>query len=497
MTGVRELVEVRVITAAPEHVRLSFLGGPTQLDVSLPLDAPIASLLPQLVQLVRSREKAADAGDDATVKEAKRDFWVVERLDGTPLSPDATLRESGVANGELLRLNAERALAPPTLYDDVVDAAARLNRAAYVSWNPLAARWMAFAGAHLATAAWVYLLLVDAVRPARAVIIGVATVVAVTLVGVAALATRSYGRRDVGAALGWAAVPIFAAVAWALLSAYNGYVVAGGCAALVVVVAGCHRAIGTGHFAYLAAGLVFALSGIAFAVRAAGVDAAIVGVGLAVLAAVACLAVGPLTTRLAWFEATTVAVDVQRGEQALFENPFVTAEAQETETEAAPPPIPTAEEVWARVRSVTLTRAGLYAGLAASAALGAADLLEAQRPLAWSGFAFAWVVAVTIGLSARRPATTEERLGMGVPALLLAGYVCASAQSGPAPMPLVAFAVLLVGVVAFAVVAARGSERRTTARQRAVLAYLEYLAVAALLPLALWAIGAYGRLGIT
>jgi hypothetical protein len=99
-----ELAEPRVISAAAERVRLSFLADRTQVDVSLPRDVPIAGLLPELVRLVRSRE-SAETDDGPLTKEARQSVWTLSRLDSnSSLSPNMTLRDADVADGELLRL---------------------------------------------------------------------------------------------------------------------------------------------------------------------------------------------------------------------------------------------------------------------------------------------------------------------------------------------------------------------------------------------------------
>lgn len=298
MTGVRELVQVRVVPAAPEHVRLSVVGGRTQLDVSLPLDAPIASLMPELVKLVESRD-VADRSEDTSAKEAKRNFWVLSRADDAePLSPDATLRSAGVENGALLRLTAERALSAPTLYDDVVDAAARLNRASYAGWDAVAAKWMAFTGVLLTSLALLYFLVADAFEAHRPALVGVSIVAALTLVGVGALAHRSYREPAAGAVLGWAAIPIASGVVWALSSGWGGYALAAGCAGLIVILLGFYRAIGTGHWGYLAGGVFFGLAGLALLVHQVGVRTDFVGSGLAVVGILTCLTVPRMTAPL-------------------------------------------------------------------------------------------------------------------------------------------------------------------------------------------------------
>lgn len=497
MTGVRELVQVRVVPAAPEHVRLSLLGGRTQLDVSLPLDAPVASLVPELVKLVRSRDAAPSGqAEDTMSREAKRRVWVLSRAaDGEPLSPDVSLREAGITNGALLKLTAERALTAPTLYDDVVDAAARLNKAAYAGWDAVAAKWMAFAGVHLVALAWLYFLVSDVFRPHRSVLVGLAVVAALALVGAAAWAHRSHGETAVGAALGWAAIPITAGIAWGLLVGFGGWGLAAGCGALVVILLGVYRAVGTGHFGYLAATVFFGFGGLALVVHQVGVRAELVGCSLAVAATVGCLAVPRMTAPTRRFAPPS---DQAETEDDLFEHPYgMTAPSGSAETADAPRgSTPTAEGVWDRVRSATATRAALYTGLGCAASVGAGVVLAVQAPAHWSGLAFALTVAATLGLYVRRPGTVFERAALTVPAVSLGVFTCWAVQGGHEPIPLVAFGVLLAlaattGVVGMTL-ADDGVSRRTTT----LLAYFEYAASMALIPIALWVAGVYSRLDI-
>jgi type VII secretion integral membrane protein EccD len=494
MTGVRELNYTRVPSAS-EQVRVSVLGGRTQLDVVLPLDVEMASLLPELVKLVRSRD--AEAPEDSAVHQAPRNFWVLSRLDtGNALQPDQTLRAAGVANGALLVLTARQALSPPTLYDDVVDAAARLNKAAYAGWDAFAARWMAFAGVYLASLVWVYFLVDGAFRPQRAAFLGVAVVVVAALVGVAALAYRVYGLADHGAAIGWATIPINAAIVWASVQRFGDYGVAGGCAVLLVVNAVCYRAIGTGHWGYVASGAFFAGGGLAMISHALGVPVITMGVGLAVAGALGCLTVGRMTVRLRRPQPPTVEADIDR-DGPMFKNPFAPRTATETATETqSAAAMPTAEQVWARVRSATLTRSALFVGLAASVVCGATTALRASPPVQWSEWCFALVCAILLGLRARLPSTVLERVSLGVPALGLAVIACASAQQGLFSIHWAGFVTLLVIAVA-AVAAGLGVAGVRLERRLATAAnYLEYAAFTALIPVALWADGTLVRLGI-
>ena len=50
MTGVSELRTLQVVSAAPDQIRVSVLGGHTQLDVALPADVQVAAFLPELAR---------------------------------------------------------------------------------------------------------------------------------------------------------------------------------------------------------------------------------------------------------------------------------------------------------------------------------------------------------------------------------------------------------------------------------------------------------------
>jgi hypothetical protein len=176
-------------------------------------------------------------------------------------------------------------------------------------------------------------------------------------------------------------------------------------------------------------------------------------------------------------------------------NPLVSS--QETKPEEAGAVTPrAAEDVWDNLRSTTLTRTGVYAGLAINAGVGASIVLLSSHPARWSGLAFAAVWAAMLGLCTQRPDTAEERAALGIPAVVLAAVTCARAQKGGPPMPLAAFSALLTATVVFAAIGAHARAGRPPDRMRTLLAYSSYLATAALIPLALWVAGAYERLGI-
>ena len=138
-------------------------------------------------------------------------------------STDAASRRASL-DGELLRLTAERTLSAPTLYDDVVDAAARLNKAGYPGWDATAARWMTFAGTYLASGTWIYFLVADTFAATRAVLLGLSVVAALALVGCGRVGSPLL-RADTTSGQRWAGrrCPIVAAIAWAALAGLGGY----------------------------------------------------------------------------------------------------------------------------------------------------------------------------------------------------------------------------------------------------------------------------------
>lgn len=491
MTGMNELRNVEVVSAAPEVIRVSVLGGRTQLDIALPADMPIAAFLPELARLIGSRDTRRD--DDMSGRDERRTFWVLSRVEGgvdgdTALALDETLCGAGVANGEVLRISPQRALSPPTLHDDVVDAAARLNRASYAAWDATAAAKMAFAGLWLCTAAWVYFLVADAFTARRVLVVGGAVLTAVCLAAGAALAHRAVGRTDIATAAGWPVIAISSAVGWAVASRWGDYGLAGACVVLMALAAAYFLVVGTGHWAYIAASVVFGFGAVALLARALGGHAEVLAAVAATVAALGALAAPTLTAKLGRFPAPTIE-RAGKHKNGPLENPFSTVNG--AEPGAA---MPSAEQVWARVRSAALTRAGLLVGLAAVVVVGATMLLRIEP--GWPAFVFALACAAVLALRSRSGSTVAERAALAVPATALLLIGCVLAQGGVGPLRLggvgVLVAVALVAVLAG--LAVSGGRRPGWVSTAAV--YLEYASAAALMPLALWPLEAFDRLGL-
>lgn len=373
-------------------------------------------------------------------------------------------------------------MSAPTLYDDVVDAAARLNRAAFAAWDAASARAMAFAGLWCCTAVWVLFLLAAEVSAHRPMVLAGATLTMVGLGAGAALVRRVSDRTDIAAATGAPVIALGAAVGWVLAARYGAIGLVVACAVLLVLVAVYHRVIRAGHWAYVTAAVALVFGLPAFAGRALGGRVEVLATVVAATAVLGCLVVPVLTARLGQIPVPPIPSDAARRH-----DPFTAAEIE------PPTPMPSAEEVRARVHSAVLTRSGLSTGLAIVVLVGAAALMRVDSD--WPAFVFALVCAGVLALHSSRAATWPERAALIAPALALVLIACLQAQSGSRTLQLTAVGVL--AAVALAAVAAgiSGTGGRRFSRVRAAAGQLEYVAVAAVIPLALWPFGIYERLG--
>ena len=450
-----ESTRAEAVSPVPDLVRVAVVGQRRQIELSLPLDVPTALLVPEVVRLF---DDAEDRPEDVA--------WVlVSAESGAPLEPGGTLRDAGAAQDDVLYLRGRPTLAAPTLYDDVVDAAARLNQSGHPGWDPVGAGRIAYLGVGLAAASWVYLVLVDASSPRRAALLGLTAFATVTLLVVAAVFPRSGGAPRSGAVLGWACLPVAAAGCWAGLSPHGSLALAGGALALTLLCVTGYRLVGAGTLGFTAAGVFFACGAIAFAIHAI----APAGSGAAV-----CLAAGATLATLA-VPRLTAGLDYSRSARARRPD--------------APPPI--GDDVGRRVTRASALRGGLSAGLAVGASAGAAAVVWAGPTPSWPTLTFGVVCAAALGLPRPAARTAVVRAASGLPAVALVVAAALAAIQGEDPMPMASALALLAGAVVLAAVGARPHPRG-----RALLSLGSYLAFALVLPSAGWVLGAGAGWGV-
>lgn len=445
------------VSPLAELVRVAVTGQDRQIDLSLPLDVPVALLLPEIVRMFSDANEPEDRPRDVV--------WVLIRA-GAPLEPGDTLRDAGVARDDVMNLQGRRTHTAPTLYDDVVDAAARLNHSGHPGWNPAAARVLAYVGIGLVTAAWIHLVVTDASSPRRVALIGLTAFVAGVLLVVATILARSGGAAQDGAALGWAAIPVAAAGCWAGVSPHGSWALTAAALALLLLSVAAYHLVGSGLAGFTAFAVFFTCGAIAFAVHAAGVDGFGAAAGLAAGATIATAAVPRLTAR------------------------------REFSTSAPADAEPAAADDFARraVRARSL-RAGLYAGLAAGTCVAATAATWLAPAPAWSTWAFGVVCAAALGLPRPTAPAGLVRAMAGPPAVVLFIAVSVHAVGGDQPISLLG-AAALPGVAT--VLAAVGTRAAAPRRGRgALLPAVSYLAWALVVPTALWAVGAQAGWSLT
>ncbi|MFI6999098.1 type VII secretion integral membrane protein EccD [Nocardia sp. NPDC050175] len=181
----------------PQRCRVSVIGGNTQVDVVLPTAVAIANFIPDVVELIASRNPDLSEHDDGGPLAAQH--WTLARLGHSAIDPARTLTDAEVFDGELLVLRAVDSAESPALFDDVIDAVARLTESSFRGWTSSSSGRAGMAAALAASVGVCLLLLVSAMRGSGIVagvsglVVGLLTLVAATLVariyGAAAAAT--------------------------------------------------------------------------------------------------------------------------------------------------------------------------------------------------------------------------------------------------------------------------------------------------------------------
>lgn len=403
---------------AGDLCRLTVVVGGGRADLAVPVDLPIAELLPVLV---RSARLDVSTGD-----------WVLQRLGEEPLDEDATPQQLGLHDGDTLYLRTARTAMPPIDFDDIVDGIASAVGARTDVWKPGYTGVFLLASTVLAALAALAVLI-----PAGQLGLRVAVAGGLSLLLVSAAAASSRALDDLRSAvtLGLAAVG-FAAFAGTGLPA----------------------ALGAGRDSYTTADAV--LSGGAFAAGMAMLAMATTGVAAALftVTAVVTAAAGAGALLISWPGLPPAgAAAIVAGATYLLSvlAPNVVARI----AKLRPPELPTSaadlsrdidafpeQQIVARANAADRYLTAV-AGAVAAICLGAfVVLIRSATPLALVTVA---VIAFGLALRARTVIAFWQRLALAVPAAaglaLLA--VGATLQLPPAGRALAAGGLVLVAVL--------------------------------------------------
>ncbi|WP_306360382.1 type VII secretion integral membrane protein EccD [Nocardia sp. CC227C] len=467
---------------------MSVIGGNTQLDVGLPANVPIAVFIGDLVKLIASRNPGlADSEDGEAV--VQPEHWTLAKLGRDAIASSQTLVDADVYDGELLVLRSVAAKEAPALFDDVIDAVARLTDTDFRGWSAVSARWVGLS----VTVVTVLLALGLAALSrgagdtfvAPAMLLGGAVIAGVA----AMIAVRKYADELTATVL----------MLCMLLLTFGG-------AGLAVP-----GAIGSPH----------ALLGASATLLFAIVGYRLIGVGAAVVAAVVSIIVfscGAAAVRMIWdVEMSKIAAGVlivamlllsmtprlAAGLARLPVPPVPTAGAAIDPADHEPRPtlegigaigataLPSAHGLGQRARAANLYQTGILVGVTLGAivgAIGAADPLGAAK---WQGITLAVVISIILCLRGRAYADLAQASILIVGGCLTYLSLLVLLALGDSDQLLLSVGLLLlfaVGATGFGVI---GPHIEVTPVTRRFNEIFEYMLIVSIIPLLLWLMGIY------
>ncbi|WP_431309297.1 type VII secretion integral membrane protein EccD [Gordonia sesuvii] len=477
----------------PELVRVSILGGNTQLDVALPAAMPIAGLIPDLIAQIESRNPARrdpddpDAGDDRPNNRQLR--WTLALVGQEPIAPNRSLSESGIRDGDLLVLRSTRTGEAPALFDDVVDAVARLNESRFAGWSASSARYAGYTVALLAAIAAAVALGAYRSTSGALWVAALSALAAVGLLTASTIVARYY-RDEASATILVATASPMVFVTGMLLTpgSFGAAHVTFGCALTLVATVISYRMTAVGpslHSALTTAALLGcggAAAELLLDADLADVAAVLAAVGLLVVAmapratiVLAKLPLPPVPTAGAPLDSD----DVER-------RPVI-----EGIGAIGAMALPKADALERRSFVANAYLTGIIAGTAIVTAISA---VLAAAPL--SGFApkaaaYAAIVAVVLCLRGRSHSDLAQAaflIGSGSLALIA---LATGLAFGAGDWPIISFVLAMVMVVAALVLGVVAPAQEFSPVMRRTAEICEYILVAIIVPLLLWILDLY------
>lgn len=447
--------------------RVTVIAPGARIDVALPVQVPLAELLPTLL-----RQSGVNPVDDPS----RGSGWSLQRFGQPAFDTGLTPAALSVLDGEVLYLRPRQAELPELAFDDVADAVATGASAGTRRWADADTRRT---GLGMAVAALVVaVLLVLGSGPPWTIPALVAGIITVALAGLAAVLSRAYSDASAGRA------PAYAAVLYAVLCGATAFgsdhgpgdfgapSALGAAAAGLVVAALAALAVADGVAGLLGLGVV-AL--VAMAAAALDVATGVGGAGTAAVVVVLALGLTQLVPVLA----------LRLAELPLPAIPFTAEDVRRDNT---------------LVDGKDVLRRAVVADTYVTALVGAVALLVSGGQLMLSRQpepGAQWLMAVVAAASALRARAFLGRLqrtflllaaGLGGGLLALS---LASGQSGTsALLTLVAPVVGVAGVLVAAALRLPGHQVSPVWRRAADL--LDGLVVLSLIPVALNVLGVYG-----
>ncbi len=461
-----------VTLSAPANARRVTVVAPTtRVDVALPAESAIAEIVPQLAGL------AGLASHDPT---GIAEGWLLSRLGNEPFEPARSVAASGIRDGELLYLTPRSEQLPPALFDDMIEAVAHAADGLPGTWRPSTTRRTGLLVATLCLFAGLALL-TWAGLPAEIAAVTTA-VLTVLLLTAAGLVSRAVGDGATGALIAIIALPYsaFAALlgiaggagsAWAdppaLLGAFG---------AVAVTTAVGHLVTGRGVGLFVGVG-AFSLIGIlAMFVAVMNATRETVIPSVAAITGALVTAIGPVLPMLA----------LRLGRLRL---PGVPADVEEFRSDR---PSTKLDEVSPSTRRATACLTALHAASALTV-LGCVLVLLAGNDRWHTALAAALVVSGLLRMRAPLRHRDQRLVLFGAGLLGAAALLVRIAMNGDLSDRVVLALVAVVAGVSATDFALRAPGRSPSPYWGRFYDIIEFLALAAILPLAAQVLGLYAK----
>lgn len=466
-----QIDDARGTVRAPDLARVTILAKHTQVDMAIPLDVPVALVIPSVVDMVAQHANDFDRGGE----DFEPHEWVLARIGQPPLANSLSLAEHGVRDGELLMLESAEHTAPTPLFDDIMYNVAIADADHYRGWSPRTARLTASILAVLTMLVGCLGLLAAPDAVPGWVSGAVALFVTVLLVTASMVLGRMYDDPDTALVLGACSLPtafsagmLFVPDHYGWANLLLGAAVTGATAVLTWRVSG----VGPGVFIGVTTLAVYAVPATLVGlltdlpVRAIGAGAAglgLVGLSLAprVSMLLAKLPLPPVPAPGTPIDPTEDDPDDHRALPSL--------EALRTKSE--------------RARKYLAGLVAATAVVTATGALAAAD--PTGGSVYWPGLALALVCAAVLMFRSRTYAGAEQAVmllvvGAAIVLLVLVGASFTLRQ------PLVVFGMAVLVLVLALVGGMIIPNQQATPPLRRAVELLEYACVAAVIPLVFW-----------
>lgn len=468
----------RGIVRAPDLTRVTILAKHTQVDMAIPVDVPVALVIPSVVDMVAAHSRTNEFDNQGERFEPAD--WVLARIGQPPLSNSLSLGEQGIRDGELLMLESSANTAPTPLFDDIMYNVAVADAEHFRGWNPKTARTTGSILAVLAILAGCTGLLAAPDAMPGWITGAIALGVTVLLVVAAMIMSRIYGDPNTALVLGGCALPLAFTGGMLIVPDHYGWahVLLGstlfGATAILA-----WRVTGVGLGLFIGAGTIAvflvpsALVGLLTAQRLEAVGAVVAALGLGALS---------LAPRISMMLAKLPLPPVPAPG-----TPIDPTEDDPDDHRA----LPTLDILQAKSMRARTYLSGLVTATALVTVVGA---LVATDPdyggFYWQGIALALVCAAALMFRSRTYAGAEQAVILIVAgaAILLAML---TAMAFVADLPLAAFGAALVMVIAALVLGIIVPNQSATPPMRRAAELIEYGFVAAVLPLVFWVADLY------